>query len=256
MRKTDQCAINLRGAHELRFHLGQSHRPDCSALIYFQMRFMRLRIRFVSFSMSSSFFREDRESTKRTSFSRSSSNALAILTSSCASLTFFSYSALRISSCCLLPLGSRTSSGSSSWAADRWLLLASSQLRGQRRRNDQQQAAPDLGMGLQIPHFGIIPNIRMNDVNIGVIGLGNVGSGALAILAANADQIALKLGFRLRVTAVCSRSVASQKRCPRPGRCTSHHGLARCRDQSESGYRRRTDRRNDGGARDHRGRHR
>ena len=48
----------------------------------------------------------------------------------------------------------------------------------------------------------------MNDVNVGVIGLGNVGSGALTILVANADSIALKLGFRLRVTAVCSRSVA------------------------------------------------
>ena len=50
----------------------------------------------------------------------------------------------------------------------------------------------------------------MRDVNVGVIGLGNVGSGALSILAANADQIALKLGFRLRVAAVCSRSVAGQ----------------------------------------------
>src|SRR5579862_8394325 len=50
----------------------------------------------------------------------------------------------------------------------------------------------------------------MKDVNVGVIGLGNVGSGALSILAANADQIALKLGFRLRVAAVCSRSVAGK----------------------------------------------
>ena len=49
----------------------------------------------------------------------------------------------------------------------------------------------------------------MKDVNVGIIGLGNVGSGTLAILAANADQIALKLGFRLKVTAICSRSVAS-----------------------------------------------
>lgn len=48
----------------------------------------------------------------------------------------------------------------------------------------------------------------MKDVSVGVIGLGNVGSGALSILSANADQIALKLGFRLRVAAVCSRSVA------------------------------------------------
>lgn len=50
----------------------------------------------------------------------------------------------------------------------------------------------------------------MKDVHVGVIGLGNVGSGTLSILAANADQIALKLGFRLRVAAVCSRSVADK----------------------------------------------
>ena len=47
----------------------------------------------------------------------------------------------------------------------------------------------------------------MKDVSAGIIGLGNVGSGTLAILAANGDQIALKLGFRLRVAAICSRSV-------------------------------------------------
>lgn len=51
----------------------------------------------------------------------------------------------------------------------------------------------------------------MKDVYVGVIGLGNVGSGTLAILGADAEQIALKLGFRLRVAAVCSRSVASVK---------------------------------------------
>src|SRR6202030_3785266 len=53
-------------------------------------------------------------------------------------------------------------------------------------------------------------NRIMRDVHVGVIGLGNVGSGALSILSANADQIALKLGFRLRVAAVCSRSVAGK----------------------------------------------
>lgn len=47
-------------------------------------------------------------------------------------------------------------------------------------------------------------------VNIGIIGLGNVGMGALSILTGNADQIALKLGFPLTVRAVCSRSVASK----------------------------------------------
>ncbi|HXI44157.1 MAG TPA: Gfo/Idh/MocA family oxidoreductase, partial [Bryobacteraceae bacterium] len=52
---------------------------------------------------------------------------------------------------------------------------------------------------------------KMQHVNVGVVGLGNVGSGTLAVLADNAEQIALKLGFKLRVTAVCSRTVASKK---------------------------------------------
>ena len=53
----------------------------------------------------------------------------------------------------------------------------------------------------------------MQPVNIGIIGLGNVGMGTLSILAGNSDQIALKLGFPLRVHAVCSRSVG-QKELP------------------------------------------
>ena len=56
---------------------------------------------------------------------------------------------------------------------------------------------------------------KMQPVNVGVIGLGNVGSGTLTVLAENADQIALKLGFPLRVTAVCSRSVET-KNLPEP----------------------------------------
>jgi homoserine dehydrogenase len=51
----------------------------------------------------------------------------------------------------------------------------------------------------------------MEPVNIGVIGLGNVGSGTLDILAENAEQIALKLGFPLRVAAVCSRGVQKKQ---------------------------------------------
>ncbi len=51
----------------------------------------------------------------------------------------------------------------------------------------------------------------MQDVNVGIIGLGNVGSGTLAILTENADQIAHKLGFPLRVKALCSRSSATKK---------------------------------------------
>src|SRR5436190_2584277 len=49
----------------------------------------------------------------------------------------------------------------------------------------------------------------MEEVRVGIVGLGNVGSGTLGILTENADQIAPKLGFRLKVAAVCSRSVAT-----------------------------------------------
>ena len=55
----------------------------------------------------------------------------------------------------------------------------------------------------------------MEEVNVGIVGLGNVGSATLNILAENADQIAQKLGFRLNVVAVCSRSVAT-KQLPAP----------------------------------------
>jgi homoserine dehydrogenase len=54
----------------------------------------------------------------------------------------------------------------------------------------------------------------MEEVNLGIIGLGNVGGATLNILAENTDQIALKLGFRLKVVAVCSRAVASKQLPP------------------------------------------
>ncbi|MBZ5602833.1 MAG: homoserine dehydrogenase [Acidobacteriia bacterium] len=47
-------------------------------------------------------------------------------------------------------------------------------------------------------------------INVGIIGLGNVGAGALQILQENADQIALKLGFPLCVRAVCSRNLENK----------------------------------------------
>jgi homoserine dehydrogenase len=47
-------------------------------------------------------------------------------------------------------------------------------------------------------------------VNVGIVGLGNVGTGALSILAGNAAQIESKLGFPLHVRTVCSRSVATK----------------------------------------------
>ena len=45
----------------------------------------------------------------------------------------------------------------------------------------------------------------MRDINVGIVGLGNVGSGAVTILAENAAEIAARLGFRLNLEAVCSR---------------------------------------------------
>ena len=53
----------------------------------------------------------------------------------------------------------------------------------------------------------------MEPVNIGIVGLGNVGRGTVSILAENAGQIALKLGFPLRITAICDRRV-DQKTVP------------------------------------------
>jgi homoserine dehydrogenase len=47
-------------------------------------------------------------------------------------------------------------------------------------------------------------------IGIGILGTGNVGSGALSILQSNAAQIASKLGFPLRVAAVSSRSILSK----------------------------------------------
>ena len=57
----------------------------------------------------------------------------------------------------------------------------------------------------------------MEEVRLGIIGLGNVGTGTLTILAENAGQISLKLGFRLKVVAVCSRTVHSKKLPPALG---------------------------------------
>ena len=51
----------------------------------------------------------------------------------------------------------------------------------------------------------------MQEINIGMVGLGNIGTGTLGILAENAEQIALKLGFRLRVRIVCDLLIESKQ---------------------------------------------
>ncbi len=49
------------------------------------------------------------------------------------------------------------------------------------------------------------------EVGVGLIGLGNVGLGTLQILTENSRSITEKLGFALRLKAVCSRNVANKK---------------------------------------------
>ena len=67
----------------------------------------------------------------------------------------------------------------------------------------------------------------MRVVGVGLVGLGNVGTGTLTVLADNAGQIATKLGFPLKVVAVCSRSVKS-KTLPE-----AFHGVQRTTDWRE-----------------------
>src|ERR1700685_3850086 len=52
------------------------------------------------------------------------------------------------------------------------------------------------------------------EVGVGLIGLGNVGIGALEILTENAQSVREKLGFALQVRAVCSRNVKQKKLPP------------------------------------------
>lgn len=47
----------------------------------------------------------------------------------------------------------------------------------------------------------------MESLNVGLVGMGNVGSGTLQILLQNHEQLAQKLGIPVRVAAICSRSI-------------------------------------------------
>jgi homoserine dehydrogenase len=49
------------------------------------------------------------------------------------------------------------------------------------------------------------------EVAVGLIGLGNVGSGTLEILSENAKAIREKLGFPLRIAALCSRTIETKR---------------------------------------------
>ena len=52
------------------------------------------------------------------------------------------------------------------------------------------------------------------EVGVALVGLGNVGSGTLEILTENSVQIREKLGFSLKVKAVCARSFANKRLPP------------------------------------------
>lgn len=49
------------------------------------------------------------------------------------------------------------------------------------------------------------------EVGVGIVGLGNVGSGTLEILTQNAASIREKLGFALSIKSVCSRTIESKQ---------------------------------------------
>ena len=51
----------------------------------------------------------------------------------------------------------------------------------------------------------------MQRVNVGIVGLGNVGMGTIAVLVENQKDICLKLGFDLRIKAVCSPNVGRKQ---------------------------------------------
>src|SRR5919107_5710707 len=59
----------------------------------------------------------------------------------------------------------------------------------------------------------------MQRVNVGIVGLGNVGMGTIAVLTENAPQISLKLGFDLKIKAVCSPTVHSKQLPPQLKNC-------------------------------------
>ena len=59
----------------------------------------------------------------------------------------------------------------------------------------------------------------MQRVNVGIVGLGNVGMGTIAVLTENAEQISLKLGFDLKIKAVCSPTIHSKQLPPQLQKC-------------------------------------
>jgi homoserine dehydrogenase len=70
----------------------------------------------------------------------------------------------------------------------------------------------------------------MHDVKVGIIGLGNVGTGTVRILTENADRIALKLGFRLELSVVCDRIIDTK---PLPEIAPGTHRTANWREVVE-----------------------
>lgn len=63
----------------------------------------------------------------------------------------------------------------------------------------------------------------MKPVKVGVIGLGNVGSGTLAILTGSAETLSEKLGFPLEIVAICSPSVHTRELPALPGVLKTAH---------------------------------
>ena len=57
----------------------------------------------------------------------------------------------------------------------------------------------------------------MNELKLGLLGLGTVGGGVLTLLERNGDAIANRAGLRIRVVAAAVRDAASRR-----GGCAAH----------------------------------
>src|ERR1019366_3925122 len=85
-----------------------------------------------------------------------------------------------------------------------WLATWSGRMRMRPMKKECSPHYNPRGSPARPKHERLMPLISwkdMQEVNVGIVGLGYVGSSTLAILSENGDQIALQLGYRLKVVA-------------------------------------------------------
>lgn len=73
-------------------------------------------------------------------------------------------------------------------------------------------AAPQSVQAATMPSPDSLPPLR-----VGLLGLGNVGAGTLAVLRRNQAEMARRLGRHIKVTHVCARNLARATALAGPG---------------------------------------